>query len=103
MTPRRSTSAPASRARFAIAATETVAASAVRRAAITGEAEPVARVSDLAAVVPSVRGKVEFDHSEEGREDEVLAHLLRRAVADTFRARLAGLDLPACRSGSTRA
>jgi magnesium chelatase subunit I len=79
-------------ARFAVAATETVAASAVRRAAITGEAEPVARVSDLAAVIPSVRGKVEFDQLEEGREGELLAHLLRKAVADTFRARLAGTD-----------
>jgi magnesium chelatase subunit I len=80
-------------ARLAIAATETVAASAVRRAAVTGETPPVARVVDLAAVVPAVRGKVEFDALEEGREDEVLAHLLRRATADTFRARLSGLDL----------
>jgi magnesium chelatase subunit I len=80
-------------ARLAIAATETVAASAVRRAAVTGEMPPVARVVDLASVVPAVRGKVEFDALEEGREDEVLAHLLRRATADTFRSRLSGLDL----------
>jgi magnesium chelatase subunit I len=80
-------------ARFAVAAAETVAASAVRRAAVLGEPEPVARVSDLAAIVPSVRGKVEFDQLEEGREGELLAHLLRTAVAETFRARLAGTDL----------
>jgi magnesium chelatase subunit I len=80
-------------ARFAVAAAETVAASAVRRAAITGEPEAVARVSDLGAVVPSVRGKVEFDELEEGRETELLTHLLRRATSDTFRARLAGSDL----------
>jgi len=83
-------------ARFAVAAAETVAAGAVRRAAVTGETEPVARVVDLAAVVPAVRGKVEFDAVgavEEGREVEVLTHLLRRATADTFRARLAGTDL----------
>ena len=80
-------------ARLAIAATETVAASAVRRAAVTGETPPVARVVDLASVVPAVRGKVEFDALEEGREEEVLAHLLKRATADTFRARLSGLDL----------
>ena len=30
---------------------------------------------------------------EEGREREVLDHLLRVAIAETFRARLAGLDL----------
>jgi magnesium chelatase subunit I len=80
-------------ARFAVAAAETVAASAVRRAAITGESEPVARICDLNAVVPAVRGKVEFDQLEEGRESELLAHLLRRATSDTFRARLAGADL----------
>ncbi len=80
-------------ARFAVAAAETVAASAVRRAALTGEPEAVARVADLAAVVPAVRGKVEFDELEEGRETELLTHLLRRATSDTFRARLAGTDL----------
>jgi magnesium chelatase subunit I len=80
-------------ARLAISAAETVAASAVRRAAVAGESEPVARVADLAAMVPAVRGKVEFDALEEGREADVLAHLLKRTVADTFRARLAGVDL----------
>ncbi|MDQ1723551.1 MAG: magnesium chelatase subunit, partial [Frankiaceae bacterium] len=33
--------------------------------------------------------------AEEGREFEVLAHLLRKATAETFRARLAGADLNA--------
>ncbi len=80
-------------ARFAIAAAETVAASAVRRAALTGEPVAVARVADLPAVVPASMGKVEFEQAEEGREAEVLAHLLRRATAETFRARLAGVDL----------
>ena len=79
-------------ARFAIAAAETVAASAYRRAAVTGEA-PVARISDLAAVVATLRGKVEFEAGEEGRELEVLAHLLRRATHEVFRARLGGADL----------
>ncbi|HZE48885.1 MAG TPA: sigma 54-interacting transcriptional regulator [Jatrophihabitantaceae bacterium] len=80
-------------ARFAIAAVETVAASAVRRAAITGEAAAVARIVDLPSIVPASLGKVEFDDADEGREFEVLEHLLRRAVAETSRARLAGLDL----------
>ena len=81
-------------ARFAIAAAETVAASAYRRAAVTGEAA-VARISDLAAVVATLRGKVEFEAGEEGRELEVLAHLLRRATHEVFRARLGGADLSA--------
>ena len=80
-------------ARFAVAAAETVAASSVRRAAVTGERSAVARVCDLPSVVSAARGKVEFEAAEEGRELEVLAHLLRKATADTFRARLAGLDL----------
>jgi magnesium chelatase subunit I len=80
-------------ARFAVAAAETVAASAVRRAALTGEDAAVARIADLPAIVPAVQGKVEFEASEEGREAEILDHLLRRAVADTFRARLGGVDL----------
>src|SRR5690349_19210360 len=59
-------------ARFAIAAAEAVAASAVRRAAITGEEQPAARVCDLSSIVTTLRGKVEFEVSEEGRENEVL-------------------------------
>jgi magnesium chelatase subunit I len=107
-------------ARFAIAAAEGAAASAVRRAALAeaptvrparrgdgpravhragsgtpGAAaeQPVARVCDLPAIVGTLRGKVEFEVSEEGREEEVLAHLLRRAIAETFRARLGSADL----------
>ena len=80
-------------ARFAVAAAETLAASALRRQAVTGEPQAVARVCDLPGVVPAARGKVEFEQAEEGRELEVLHHLLRRAVADTFRAHLSGADL----------
>ncbi|MFF0306784.1 sigma 54-interacting transcriptional regulator [Streptosporangium sp. NPDC004379] len=82
-------------ARFSIAAAETAAASAVRRAALTGEERAVARVADLPGIVHTLRGKVEFEVSEEGRETEVLAHLLRRAVAETFRGTLGGMDLSA--------
>ncbi|MCW3814747.1 magnesium chelatase [Micromonospora sp. DR5-3] len=97
-------------ARFAIAAAETVAAAALRRAgllaapAADGAAPgagdsvvrpeaPVARVGDAVSVTSTLRGKVEFESGEEGREIEILAHLLRTATAETFRARLAGLDL----------
>jgi magnesium chelatase subunit I len=80
-------------ARFAIAGAETVAAGALRRAAITGEQQAVARACDLPAVVPALLGKVEFEVSEEGREQDVLEHLLRRATAETYRSRLGGADL----------
>jgi magnesium chelatase subunit I len=80
-------------ARFAIAAAEAVAASAVRRAAISGEDQAVARVCDLPATISTLRGKVEFEVSEEGREQEVLDHLLRRATAETFRGALGNADM----------
>ncbi|MEO5875825.1 MAG: sigma 54-interacting transcriptional regulator [Streptosporangiaceae bacterium] len=80
-------------ARFAIAGAETVAAGAVRRAALSGDDPPVARVCDLPSVVPTLMGKVEFEVSEEGREQEVLEHLLRRATAETFRRTLGTADL----------
>ena len=80
-------------ARFAIAATEAVSASALRRCALAEEDEAVARIGDLPDVVPTLLGKVEFEMGEEGREDEVLAHVLRLATAETFRHRLAGVDL----------
>ena len=80
-------------ARFAIAAAETLAAAALRRSALVGEEPPVARPVDLAAVPGVLRGKLEFEPGEEGREVDILDYLLRRAVADTGRALLAGLDL----------
>jgi len=80
-------------ARFAIAGAEVVAAAALRRSALVGEWPAVARPIDLDAVPAVLRGKLEFEPGEEGREQEHLTHLLRRAVADTARAHLAGLDL----------
>ncbi|WP_106586586.1 sigma 54-interacting transcriptional regulator [Murinocardiopsis flavida] len=82
-------------ARFAIAAVETAAASASRRAAVTGERHPVARVCDLQSVAETLRGKIEFEAGEEGRETDVLRHLLRRATSETYRELLGGADLGA--------
>jgi magnesium chelatase subunit I len=75
-------------ARFAVAGAETV-----------GEDHAVARPVDLEAVPAVLRGKLEFESgydqpsAERDEQGEVLTHLLRRAVADTARARLRGLDL----------
>lgn len=103
-------------ARFAIAAAETVAGAALRRAGLLAATDEVlkrapsttesdnkvsflaseaavARVGDAVSVTSTLRGKVEFESGEEGREIEILAHLLRTATAETFRAHLAGLDL----------
>ena len=80
-------------ARFSIAAAETVAAAALRRAALTGESRAAARPIDLQSVLAVLRGKLEFATGEEGGEEEILEHLLRRATAETARARLRGVDL----------
>jgi magnesium chelatase subunit I len=89
-------------ARFAVAGAQTVAAAALRRSALTGEDPAVARPVDLESVPAVLRGKLEFESgydppSENGsgrdEQDEILTHLLRRAVADTARARLRGVNL----------
>jgi len=79
-------------ARFSIAGAETVAAAALHRATAQGETEAVARVVDLETAVDVLGGKVEFETGEEGRERDILEHLLRTATADTVRHRLRGID-----------
>jgi len=80
-------------ARFSIAGAETIAAAALRRATVSGESEAVARIVDLETAVDVLGGKIEFESGEDGREREILEHLLRRATAETARQRLGGLDL----------
>ncbi|HVM00381.1 MAG TPA: AAA family ATPase [Egibacteraceae bacterium] len=79
--------------RFSTANYETLAASAARRAARTGEGHAVARPADLVQVVAAGSGKVEFETFEEGREAEILERLLRRCLLEVFRRRTAGVDL----------
>jgi len=79
-------------ARFAIAGAETIAAAALRRATTVGESEAVARVVDLETAVDVLGGKVEFETGEEGRETEILTHLLRTATAEAVREHFRGID-----------
>ncbi len=79
-------------ARFAIAGAETIAAAALHRATTTDD-EAVARLVDVETAVDVLGGKVEFETGEEGREHEILTHLLRTAIAETVRAHLGGIDL----------
>ncbi len=92
-------------ARFAIAGAETIAAAARHRATVRGGTggrgedgpagadEAVARLVDIEAAVDVLGGKIEFESGEEGREDEILEHLLRTATAQAVREHFAGLDL----------
>ncbi|MCU6481241.1 sigma 54-interacting transcriptional regulator [Arthrobacter sp. A2-55] len=79
-------------ARFGIAGAETVAAAALRRAAVRGEDAAVARIVDLESAVDVLSGKLEFESGEEGREREILDHLLRTATAEAVREHYRGLD-----------
>jgi magnesium chelatase subunit I len=79
-------------ARFSIAGAETIAAAALHRAARQGEELPVARHVDLQTAVDVLGGKIEFETGEEGRELEVLTHLLRTATIETVRDHFRGID-----------
>ena len=52
----------------------------------------MARPVDLETAVDVLGGKIEFESGEEGREDEILDHLLRTATAQTVRAHFRDLD-----------
>ncbi len=79
-------------ARFAIAGAETIAAAALHRASRQGEDVAVARPVDLETAVDVLGGKIEFETGEEGREDDILDHLLRTATAETVREHFRGID-----------
>jgi magnesium chelatase subunit I len=79
-------------ARFAIAGAETIAAAALHRATRQDEDAAVARPVDLETAVDVLGGKIEFESGEEGREDEILDHLLRTATAEAVRAHFRGID-----------
>ena len=70
--------------RLSIANYETVVASALRRALRTGDAGIVPRVSDLAAMVQSTQGKIEFDTMDDEDADHVIAALISLAVRQSF-------------------
>src|SRR5262249_1975461 len=53
-----------------------------------GEREVVPRVSDLDALASSTAGKVEIEALEEGRDEQIVEHLLRSAVLTVFKERV---------------
>jgi magnesium chelatase subunit I len=79
--------------RLTVSNLETLVANAMRRALIHGESEVVPRVTDLEALASSTAGKVEIESIEEGRDEQIVDHLLRSAVLSTFRSRLPIEDL----------
>jgi len=76
--------------RLTVANTETMVAAATRRALRLGEAEVVPRVSDLDALIASTAGKIEIEALEEGRDAEVIDHLLRASILAVFKDHISG-------------
>lgn len=72
--------------RMSVTNYEALVASALRRTLRHGGADVVPRVSDLDALAASTAGKVEFETLDEGRESEILDHLIRAATLAVFKA-----------------
>ncbi len=74
--------------RLSVSNQETMVANAARRALAADEDEVVPRVCDLEALPASTAGKIEIETLEEGRDEQVLDHLVRSAVLTVFRERV---------------
>ncbi len=70
--------------RMTVTNLETLIANATRRALKRGESEVAPRVSDLAALTSSTAGKIEIDSLEEGRDEQIVNHMLSEAVLEVF-------------------
>src|ERR1700719_3780315 len=71
--------------RISITNYENLASNASRRALRTGETEPVPRITDLPAIIPSSAGKLEMETWEEGDDQTVLEKIIKTAVLNVFR------------------
>jgi len=79
--------------RLAISVLENVASNAERRALVTGEVPPVARISDIYAALPSITGKFELEYEGELRgADTIGRELIRASVANVFQSLLETMD-----------
>jgi magnesium chelatase subunit I len=71
--------------RLSVSNQETMVANAARRALAAGEDEVVPRICDLEALPASTAGKIEIETLEEGRDEQILDHLVRSAILTVFR------------------
>ena len=74
--------------RLSVSNQEALVANAMRRALRAGESEVVPRISDLDALAASTSGKVEIESLEDGREGQIIDHLIRSAILTVFRERV---------------
>jgi magnesium chelatase subunit I len=71
--------------RLTVANSEVLLANATRRALRLGEKEVVPRVCDLEALAASTAGKIEIESLEEGRDEQIVANLVKAAVLTVFK------------------
>jgi magnesium chelatase subunit I len=81
--------------RVSISNYETLAAAALGRSLRLKEDSAAPRVTDLPALAASMRGKIELESVEDGREAAVVEELTKRAVASVFGRRFDGADFDA--------
>ncbi len=81
--------------RLTIANAETLRSAALRRALRLDEKRAAPRITDLPALAASMRGKIELESVEEGREEALVDELTKRAVAAVFERRFPAADVPA--------
>lgn len=81
--------------RLSVSNQETMVANALRRSLRGGESEVVPRICDLEALPASTAGKVEIESLEDGREGQILDHIVRSAILGVFRERVRPEDLMA--------
>jgi magnesium chelatase subunit I len=74
--------------RLTVSNLETLVANAARRALRHGETDVVPRVSDLDALAASTSGKVEIETLDDGRDGQIVEHLVKAAVLTVFRERV---------------
>ncbi len=79
--------------RLSVSNFEVMVANAARRTLLAGEAVVVPRVCDLEALPASTAGKIEIETLEDGREGQILDHLIRSAILTVFRERVSPENL----------
>jgi magnesium chelatase subunit I len=70
--------------RMSIANYESLISNALRRAILLREDEVVPRISDLPSILPSSCGKIELETVEEGKEDQIIEEIIKKAVKKVF-------------------
>ena len=71
--------------RLSIANYETLVASAVRRTLRQGGTKAVPRIADLPSLTPSTMGKIEVESMDDGRDAEIIEHLLSASTVVVFK------------------